>query len=660
MNSVLLSRAPSWQWQPTRTYHNPHPPLALESPTPVAPVARAHTYLKFNGQRDGISGQFLTFTPAHNFTIVAFFRLLSIPTAGAPIVSTFASDGTLATGIWVTRGSASAYNECAFLAPAGSIGLVDRIGRDVAKNPIRLGRIYRVEFIFDNDTNTFSAGVDGVRVSTTTNFGFGGDDMFIAFGGEDGTGGPNRAMHFELLQAKVEADRDLTYYDGFPVVSANSDPFVDLTVDPTATYRALWLCDEGTGTTLHDTAPGSDGWGPHDLSTVAVSAPDWAAAEDPQLATGQATWDFANVYGYAVRQSDAPGVVHRPVFGPAGPVGDKTSGELGLSLRAPIFWEDGDQTTQWTPSTQLSASSVQVFESRRSLRSDGAVGTSNQAALDAAAFAGTIRTWLRCWFYDPGGTTATRVQRICFFNTGTLTASIGVHIAQSGTQYVTFLNGAGTPHQASGIALSVGWHEFLIFSERPNATNGTIRYYIDSQLVRTEAGTVAYPKLDTLGIREIGVNATNDDGFWDWIHVGQEYAGSSNTEYAQIVESSGSIVLPLLQPVNGVRFFRGVAITEATAGGNSMTTGATTYTFRHSIDGGSSWSGAIALTTANLRARSCVGNGQDVLEITVAQSSALDDIGSPATRQIVVEYEPAVEVVKMDEDADLGLIAQEA
>jgi hypothetical protein len=80
--------------------------------------------------------------------------------------------------------------------------------------------------------------------------------------------------------------------------------------------------------------------------------------------------------------------------------------------------------------------------------------------------------------------------------------------------------------------------------------------------------------------------------------------------------------------------------------------GAISYTFRHSTDGGSTWSSPATLNTANLRALACAGNGQDVLEITASFTAGMDQMSSGALRQIDVQYEPAVTIGFGDAESD--------
>lgn len=226
---------------------------------------------------------------------------------------------------------------------------------------------------------------------------------------------------------------------------------------------------------------------------------------------------------------------------------------------------------------------------------------------------------------------------------GAIVCSIGVHHAESSTEYVAFVNGAGTPHVATGVTRAVGWHEFLIYVEVPGVGNSTVRFYASeagSTAVRTETG-VAVSLPGQVGIRVNGQVASDDHGYWDDIHASYERAGTTNARHVGIVEAFGSVVLPLFQPAH-VYSFDGVTITDETAGASSMELGSTSYTFRFSSDGGSSWSSPATLNNANLQALDCDGDGLDVLEITVEQTASMDSMGSPATRRIEVQYTPSI------------------
>ena len=605
------------------------------------------SYLKFDGQQDKAEAPVQTGPAPTSIVLTAFVRVLEMPVRSAPILQIVkATDTTLTViGIWLSGpGASNVYNKpfaVNFGLPSGEAWVPD-VPIDASANPIRLGRIYKIQLLLTT-SGPFSVAVDGVRVLTGT-LATPLDDFTLfgwlaCLGGEKGTLNalaPLRAMHADIIQAKIEVDRTLATSGGFPTADADSDPFTNMTLENSHGSNALWLLNDGSGTTAADSSGNS--------YPLTLTTPTWASAADPTVpSTGVARWDFASVEGYALRASDAPAVLALPIYGPNGPIGDDTAGELRLAPRGLRWWEDGEQNSQFPVASQLTASTDQRVSSRRSLKTDGAVAVSNTSNIpqDAGGAPNYERFWARTWFYDPGGGTAGRLQRFTFFTSANaIICSAGVFQAQSTTEYVTSVVGGGPDHAASGIARSVGWHEFAMYVDQQSVGNSTIKFYIDGQLVRTNSAVTT--DIARIGFRELGASASNDHGYWDWMQVGYERDGVSNLQYSRLLEATGSVVLPIFKPTSGVNAYTGVTITEATAGTTSMTLGTTSYTFRHSTDGGATWSVAATLNAANLAA--LVTNpypSGDALEITVTQTASMDDMGSPATRQIDVAYQPS-------------------
>lgn len=620
------------------------------------------SYLKFDGKRDGLSNPIIPGTASASVRLVCFARLLSLSPRNVPLVQVHNGIGKSIVGIWQIGPTVTPTTRGRLFGFKADPGTLSNVAVDLAGNPLRLGRIYKLEVVVLS-SGAFSAGVDGVRLATGGGgFGVFPDVYLFDVGAENASYGgtvPFRAAHMELFQVKLEIDGTVSSSGGFPNVEADSDPFVPMTFDGTATEGGLWLLNDGSGASPVD----SSGFG-HSSWITPNTAPSWAGAADPSLPSpGVALWDFASVEGYALRQSSAPTITHRPVRGPSGPVGDKTAGTLGLARKAPIWFEDGEQTTQFPISTQLTADLTTPFASRRALKSDGAVATTNSSDIPVPA---SILPFSWCFvgrFNDPGGTSATRVQRlgVCS-NLNVLRVNLGFQGAQSTTNYIAFISGGGGGDFLVIGAVSAGWHEIAIFGSDPGGgANGTLRLYFDGQLVRSEAGIVITGYFARVAIRQNGVSGSNDHAFYDEIDVGVSNA-TLDAEYAALVESAGTCVLPLLQPAEGVAFFRSVTITETTAGTDSETIGTTSYTFRHSTDGGGTWSAPAALTTANLRVRACAANGQDVLEVTVAQTAGMDNMSSPRTSQIQVDFEPATALLFPDEEfrRDEELLIEEA
>jgi hypothetical protein len=260
--------------------------------------------------------------------------------------------------------------------------------------------------------------------------------------------------------------------------------------------------------------------------------------------------------------------------------------------------------------------------------------------------AGQMR-WGRADFYDSGDTTSTMQQRLTFFNGATLEFALGVNVSDSSGNYVVRTD-SGTVD--TGVARSQGLHELAISVTRDvGLTTCTVRFYIDGDMVHEEVGTTP-GDVNGFGIRHRADSAA-EEGFWDWMACNIRY-GNTPADFQGLVPASGSIVLPLLQPAEGVAFFRGVTIDDEQAGASSQEVGAISYTFRHSTDGGSTWSSPATLNTANLRALACAGNGQDVLEITASFTAGMDQMSSGALRQIDVQYEPAVTIGFGDAESD--------
>lgn len=629
------------------------------------------SYLKFDGQDDvarGLAGGYASSTGSVVLTM--FARFLQVPTYTAPLFTI--SDPTHCyAGIWLygqpvrpTYGVLAA--QVRVVNPVSIDYPFSGVFADASDNPFRVGRIYKIQFLA---TYTGGSGievalaVDGARLATgnlfSTQFGQPGGSFVYRIGGQGegsgdrlgGSGGITsiRGAHMEVFQAMAEFDRTLSLDGGGHIdtseIGSDTDPFDDdleLAGDADSS-SSRWLMNDGSGTTV------SDEEGNADLS-ISSFPPSWAGSPDPVISGATATYSFANVQGYALRHSDAPDVVPLPVSGPGGPVGDKTSGQLRLAPMARWWWDDGEQgATQFAGASNLTASSAQVWEGDESVVADSASSSTDYDALDTITGSGTKKIWVRCRFYDPAGTTSTRLQRFLLKPFSGISISIGVHISESASNYIAFVNGASTEHVDTGVAISEGWHEFLIYLELPSTGNGIARFYIEAAEVREETGT-AIGGCDYIGIRSNGVSASDDQAYYDQMELGFSY-GASNADYAGLVEPLGSHVLPLCQPSQGVRYFKGVTITDEEAGGDTESTGTTAYTFRHSTDGGSSWSSSATLNDANLQALACAGNGQDVLEITPALTADLDDMASPNVQSIVIDFEPAIDVVSLDEES---------
>lgn len=604
------------------------------------------SYLKFNGQRD-ITRALIHWADfgaigAVNIVMTAFVRFISWPTSGCPVMAT--EEGQYATGIFV-GGADSRSGVVGMAISIQFVGgtyfqlLVSANGADGAGEPFSLGRIYKLELAIQEGA-TAKLYVDGTEVASQSLFGAklraNGAGVGLDIGGA-ATGGawwgstePPRSAHMEVIQAMYEFDRSTA---GLFPPSSDSDPFTDLELDASAddTRSNRWLMNDGSGSSA------TDAEGNYDMSLSSGSyPPSWASDPEPTFSTGAATFDFLSIAGWDLRESDAPTMYPAPVYGPAGPVGDETAGKLRLARTGDHKIEDAEVTTgRWSSTTELSASTSQVFEGNNSLHADGTTTVSSWATLPGA---GTITgRWLEWWFYDPGGTSASRVQLLAFSTSGpSPVAGIGFDGSVSTGEYTTFVEGASTEGLASGVAVSTGWHHFGVYIDYA----GDVELWIDGSLVRTDSASTL-STISRIVIVHDGESASNDDAFYDAIRVG--IAGSTgDAKYEGLVEASGSTPLPLVQPEEGVRFFRGVTIADETAGDSSMDVGGTiTYTFRHSTDGGSTWGSSTSLTTANLRALACAGNGQDVLEITVAMTSGMSDIGSPEVSRIRLEYEPA-------------------
>jgi hypothetical protein len=602
------------------------------------------SYLKFDGKDDVV--RFLLnwmdypVEGACNQRFTVFVRFLSWPTTACAVWGDEASSS--ANGIFI---GTTAYSRVQHLAARYVIQFpgptyvpltITAAGADGAGAPFHLGRVYKIQLAMETTAvpdSTAKLFVDGAEVATSTTAGW----PIASYGGvrTSNLGGkvssfaavsPPRGAHMEILQAMFE--RNVT--DPFDV--DDSEPFTDLTLGAGAdtSWSSVWPMNEGSGTSVEDTSGTND----LVLGNGGTDPPSWAPEADPTYATGSATFGFGSCEGLALRESDAPTVSPAPIYGPEGPVGDETAGKLRLARAGDWHWDDSEALTGiWSPTTEMTVSASQVFEGNDSIHADGTTGVQSTSPLFSPGT--SPQWWLEWWFYDPGGTSSSRVQALGLASsTPSMRAAIGFVGAVSTTEYVTSFDGSNV---ASGVAVATGWHHFAIHVD--HASDAT--YWIDGVLVRTEDAT-SLGSIARLMIAFDGESASNDDAYYDAIRVGAS-GSTANSVYAGLVESSGSIVLPLVQPPEGVRFFRGVAFTDETAGTSSMDVGGTvTYTFRHSTDGGSTWGSSTALTTANLRALACAGNGQDVLEITVAMTSGMDDIGSPEVSSVGVEYEPAV------------------
>jgi hypothetical protein len=261
----------------------------------------------------------------------------------------------------------------------------------------------------------------------------------------------------DVIQFKWEINRTISFTGtNIDPPDADPDPFTALTIDGSATDGGLYLMDEGSGGTLNDSSSFN-----HDITIPADSkAPDWAPAADPSFpSAGVARYSFASVEGYDLRHSDAPNVVHQPRY--QLDTSDKTSGELRLRLKPPVWWEDGTSPSGWSnPSPTLASSTTQSFESGASIRTSNSTNFNSRDIPQFGTESNPFKRWVRAWFYDPGGTDASRKQLLSFYQValGTQRISVGVDIATSSTHYTTFVSGPGS--SASSVAFSVGWHEF--------------------------------------------------------------------------------------------------------------------------------------------------------------------------------------------------------
>jgi hypothetical protein len=250
----------------------------------------------------------------------------------------------------------------------------------------------------------------------------------------------------------------------------------------------------------------------------------------------------------------------------------------------------------------------------------------------------TEEWWFLSQFYDSGGTTSGRLHRNGLFPaSGAPDVDIGVFDSVSTTQYVTTVDGADTPSVAFGTR-AAGWNEWGIYVSRPNTGDPTVRFYADGALIRDFTGSAAVAALTDMGMRANGASGSNDDGFYGKMEVAYQKGTGNPTEFEGLVEPTGSIFLPDLQPAVGVESFDSVTITDETAGTSSMEVGSIVYEFQHSTNGGSSFGSLQTLNTANLQALDTASNGQDVIRIKVTFTAGMDDMASAALRKIAVTW----------------------
>jgi len=614
------------------------------------------SYLKFDGLQDGATAAVFAGVPSDNIVLRLLVRFIELPTTKAPVVVLNNASGQTVLGLWVLAAPAAATDRGKRLAVCwrGDNGGAQeyRLAEiDTGSGPIRAGVVYNIEVVASYADDGVSVGVDGVRVATA---GFGAasgwvatDALYAYLGGTVGTYNGSstilRACHMDLIQVSIDLDATLTTSGGFPDVHADIDPFDDLlTIENNLPGGAVWNLNDGSGTTAAD----SSGNGVDLDLTGLSSSPAWAPAADPAVTPGSASWTFGSIEGYGCRAGST--VVPMPAY----PYAGETAGELRLAPMARNWTEDGEALDQWGLTTNLTAATAgQVWSSRRALHADGSTSQTNSADLPVAGGVGDEVWWVRFRFYDPGGTSSTRLQR-CLLATGTNTLMYGAGFmgSVSTSFYVTTVQGASTTNVASSVPVSAGWHEVLVYAEQSNTGgNTTVRIYIDGSLERTETGSFSRPT--RAAIRQNGQSASSNDAWYDQIEVGYQRVTTVDAEFAGLVEPTGSVALPVLQPASGVRYYRGVTIDMEDAGATSLEVGDLALTFRHSPDDGATWSSPAALTDANLRAVACAGNGKDRLEITPEFDAGMDGMGSAALRGVTVLFEPATRVRLADEEA---------
>lgn len=618
------------------------------------------SYLRFDGRSGqacrGLSGS--GWTGTGSIVLTAFVRILRIPTYTAPILGV--TDGSVGCyhQIWLRRdqsGSPTGSFACNGLRNVAGFNfettLVD-VDATTGGNPVRVGRVYKVQSVAAWDASgggyRLSFAVDGTIIKRAAGGAAsglstdGGGSSLIRICGEPlGASDriasqPIRAAHVEVLQAKVEFDRTITFAGGdIQTVDADSEWDEDMSMDASASDGGLYLLNEGTGSPQDSSGNGRN--------LGAVGTEDWAGtSSEPSISGGTGTYSFQHIGGYDLRQSDAPAVMPLPVPGPDGPVGDVTSGELRLAPMATWWDDDCEQLTRWFPTTNMSVSTDQKYEGDSSIKSAGSGLVAHASSLPTFG-AGASKIYFRGRMYDPGGTTSTRIARYRFLFSSTVTAFLGVAINVSSTEYVTRYDGAGTPNQASGVAFDPGqWVEFLLHLDNPGLGGGTpeARYYIGTPstptaLVRSEVASAIFPTV--IQFQQRGLEASDDHAFIGNVEVGA-LGLNAHAENIGLVEASGSVVLPLFQPTVDVESFDSVTVDLEAAGDTSLEIGGLTVTFEHSPDGGTSYGASMALNDSNLQGLTVTGDGFDVLRITATFTSSFDDMATAALRGITIGF----------------------
>jgi len=528
--------------------------------------------------------------------------------------------------------------------------------------PLRLGAIHQLQLamkynsgdsktyvaVFIDGTSAYQDNVNGqiadINADSSPGMRWGGNplDNF------EGLADHERAV-MDILQWRWEVDRGLSITSGeVDAPDGVLDPFEELNLNggvDTGKSSAYFL-GAGSGNASADEGVSNTSSG------VSLSWAD-ATKVDPQItATGKAEWTFDNVTGYSLRESDAPDVVPQPIFFPVGSRPNPTAGELRLRLHPCIFKEHGDvRSRDWVASTGLTGDDTAHVafgvEDAKTSNSGGVTSARGDAPNHGGAGAAGQGRWLRAVFYDSGDTTSTMQQRLAFFNGAALEFALGVNVSDASGNYVIRTDATGGVD--TGVSRSTGFHELVIVAFRKaGLSDMDVRFYVDRVEVHEELGTTP-GDVATPGMRHRADSAA-EEGFWDWMSCNVQYGGTP-TDFQGLVPASGDVVLPLLQPADGVKFFRSVTVDDEQAGDSSMEAGTITYTFRHSTDGGSSWSSPATLNDSNLQALACAGNGEDVLEVTASFTASMDQVGSGALRGVVLLYEPATSIDFGDDES---------
>ena len=641
-------------------------------------AAKTSTYLKF----DGVANQYVNAQgpPATNATgtlvVTLFARLLEWPAVTSQIWEvgdTSGADGQDFGMFWYVDEPAKTSGQgrmitddaaCLGVRYSVSTGAVVEVAVPLTGDgvPPRLGAIYQIQLCMKynvGDLKTYIAvfvdGVSRYQASLTGTIALSDldQDNVIQLGGDPVqtfAGRDHERAIWELHQFMWEVDRALTITaSAIDAPNGVLDPFEGLTIAGSADANKSWAhhFNEGSGTSL--TADSGTGF-----SMTAVS-PSWADSTkvDPVVSGNLATWDFLNVKGYPLRLSNNADVTIQPIHAPASSRPDPTGGELRLRLKPTTWREMGElrigTNEEWYPTNpvMLGDQTGQVILGIESILTNSStnLGARGDIQSHGGATAQGDGYWYIGWFYDSGGTGANTRGLLTWFSPTVAEVQVGVRVGGSSTHYVTITDQGG--EIVSSVARVTGWHEFAMFWEEGTGVNSdTVRFYIDGVQVRQEVGVGAVATASYVpGVQHRYNSDTAAEKFYlDYLRANTQFANTP-AEFQGIVAASGSIVLPVWQPAFGVSKFTDVTITEVTAGVNSQEVGTTSYTFRHSTNGGSSWGSPTTLNDANLLALVTAGNGQDVLELTAELQSGMDEMSSPATRTISITAAPKARLV---------------